>query len=130
MLRALVAVGVALAVGSATAGCGPDARLTYADETARLASAAITDVESSGGEDPALLPLLGRAHVRLGEVESAIDEWRDHSGPLAYRAHAPCLRAALIALREALTAEGRPVPAELDQAESMLSSVSTRRCTP
>lgn len=130
-MRALRALVLLLALAAAgIAGCAPDSRLTYADETARLSGVAITQIETSGGEDPALAPLLERAHVRLGEVERSIDHWRDHSGPLAYRTHAPCLRNALIALREALVARSLPVPQELDTADAMLGEVASHECPP
>lgn len=112
------------------AGCGPDAHLTYADETVRLSSSAITEIESSGGEDPELAPLIDRAQVRLGEVERSITYWRDHSGSLAYRTHAPCLRNALIALRDALVERSLPVPQDLDSAEAMLAEVASHECAP
>ena len=54
-------------------GCGPDARMTYAEETARRSAAALAEVETSGSEDPELAPLLERAHVRLAQIERSID---------------------------------------------------------
>ena len=123
-----------LAIGCSAyaAGCGPDQRLLYAEETARLSASAVTEVETAGGEDmPDALALpLERAHVRLDEVEQSIEAWRDHSGSLAYRTHAPCLRAALIAVRDVLVAEGRNVPSDLDEAETMLEDVADHTCAP
>ena len=92
MARALLTL---VAVAAGIAGCGPDARLTYAQETAELSASAILEIETSGGEDPELAPALERAHVRLREIEHSIDLWRDHGGPLAYRVHSQCLRSAL-----------------------------------
>ncbi|MFO0684658.1 MAG: hypothetical protein U0234_21560 [Sandaracinus sp.] len=118
-----------VATSVASAGC-EDGRLRYAEDTTRLAASAITDVETSGGEDAQLLPLLERAHYRLGQEERSIEEWRDHGGPLAFATHAPCLRNALIALREYLIAHERPVPTDLDSAEAMLAEVATHDCEP
>jgi hypothetical protein len=113
------------------AGCGEDSRLRYADDTARLSAEALTEIEStSGGESPELAPLLERAHVRLGEIERSIDHWRNHSGYLAYATHAPCLRNALLALREALVAHDLGVPQQLDSAEAMLADVASHECEP
>jgi len=111
-------------------GCGPDARMTYAEETARRSAAALAEVETSGSEDPELAPLLERAHVRLAQIERSIDLWHDHGGPMSYRTHAPCLRNALIALRDALNARGRPVPIDLDGADAMLAEVASHECAP
>lgn len=118
-----------VAACTASAGC-EDGRLRYAEDTTRLAASAITEVETSGGEDAELLPLLERAHVRLGQEERSIEEWRDHSGPMAFATHAPCLRNALVALREYLIAHERPVPTDLDSAEAMLADVATHDCEP
>jgi hypothetical protein len=110
-------------------GCD-DGRLRYADDTARLSGAALTEIETSGGEDPELAPVLARAHVRLGEIERSIDHWRNHSGPLAYATHAPCLRNALLAVRAVLVERGMPVPRDLDEAEAMLAEVASHECAP
>lgn len=131
MSARLLLLTVCLATtGSAIAGCAEDSRLRYADDTAQLSASAITEVETSGGEDPELAPLLARAHVRLHEIEHSIDLWRDHGGPMSYRTHAPCLRNALIALRDALNARGLPVPADLDSADAMLGEVASHECAP
>ena len=130
MRPALLAV-LALAVLAAP-GCGPDARLVYAEDTARITAAALVEIETSGGEDaPEPLQLaLERTHVRLDEIEISIEQWRDHSGSLAYRTHAPCLRAALIAVRDALLAASMPVPSDLDEADAMLAEVADHTCDP
>lgn len=112
------------------AGCGPDARLTYADQTAQLASSAITEVQSAGGENPELAPFIERAETRLVQIERSIALWRDHGGPMSYRTHAPCLRNALTALRDALVARELPVPQDLDTAEAMLADVASHECEP
>jgi hypothetical protein len=127
MRSAIAALALALIV---VPGCGDDWRLRHADETARLAGVAITEVETSGAEDAEMAPLLARAHTRLTQIENSIRHWRDHSGPLAYVTHAPCLRNALIALRNQLTAEGRAVPQELETAEAMLGEVANHECEP
>ncbi len=127
MARALLTL---VAVAAGIAGCGPDARLTYAQETAELSASAILEIETSGGEDPELAPALERAHVRLREIEHSIDLWRDHGGPLAYRVHSQCLRSALQQLRALLTASGRPVPQDLETAEAMLGEVADHACPP
>jgi hypothetical protein len=121
---------LAAALLSAVLGCGPDSRMVYAEETARLSATAITEIQTSGGEDPQLSPALDRAHVRLGEIEHSIDLWRDHGGPMSYRVHAPCLRSALQQLRSILESEHRPVPQELDTAEAMLGEVADHACPP
>jgi hypothetical protein len=127
-MRGLVAIAVLVAV--AAPGCAEDWRLRHADETARLSAVAITEIETSGAEDAELLPLLERAHIRLTQIENSIDHWRNNSGFMAYAVHAPCLRNALIALREQLVAEHRPVPTELDTAEAMLADVASHECEP
>ena len=104
--------------------------MTYAEETARLSGAALTEIESSGGEDPVLVPLLERAHVRLGQIERSIELWHDHGGPMSYRVHAPCLRNALIALRDALNERHLAVPRDLESADAMLSEVASHECPP
>lgn len=119
-----------VAIASGIAGCGEDSRLRFADDTARLSSAAITEVETSGGENPELAPFLERAHVRLREIEDSIDHWRNQSGPMAYAVHAPCLRNALMALRAALVERQLPVPQDLDEAEAMLNEVASHECPP
>jgi hypothetical protein len=119
-----------LALLIVTPGCGDDWRLRHADETVRLSAAAITEIETSGAEDAQLLPLLERAHTRLSQIERSIELWRDHSGPLSYVTHAPCLRSALIALREQLVAEHRPVPTDLESADAMLADVASHECEP
>ncbi len=113
----------------AIAGCD-DGRLRYAEDTTRLSAAALTEIETSGGEDAELLPLLERAHYRLGQEERSIEEWRDHGSFLAFATHAPCLRNALLALRAYLIAHERPVPTDLDSAEAMLADVATHDCEP
>ncbi len=89
----------------------------------RVASSALAEASTSGGETPALEEPLARVSARLAETERAVDVWRDNSGALAYRTRAPCLRAALIALRDALLAASLPVPSDLDEADALLEEV-------
>jgi hypothetical protein len=110
-------------------GCGPDARLTAAEESVRVSASALSEVQTSGGENPALAAPLARVAVRLDEAERAIEAWHDHGGPLAFSTRAPCLRASLIALREAMLAESLDVPSDLDEAEALLEGADGR-CTP
>jgi len=124
------AVALLVLVQLVVPGCAEDWRLRHADETARLSASALTDIETSGAEDAQLLPLLARAHARLDQIERSIVLWRDHSGPLSYVTHAPCLRNALVALREQLTAEHRAVPMDLETAEAMLGEVASHECEP
>ncbi len=120
-MRALaVTLGLLLA---AIAGCGPDPRLVYAEDSVRVAASALAEVQTSGGETPALEAPLALVAVRLTETESAIEVWRNHSGPLAYRTRAPCLRSALMQLRDAMLRVPLEVPSELDQAEALLEEV-------
>ena len=114
---------VALVVVALASGCGPDARLTYAEESVRVSSVALAEAESAGGENEALEAPLALATVRLAETEHAIEVWRDHSGPLAFRTRAPCLRSALMALRAAMLTVPLDVPSELDEADALLEDV-------
>lgn len=126
-----VAQAMALALAISAAGCAEDWRLRHADETARLSATAITEVEhSAGGEDPLLAPFIERAHTRLAQIERAIDQWRNHSGFMSYAVHAPCLRNALLALRDELIERHLAVPVDLETAESMLEEVATHACEP
>ena len=119
-------VGAMASTALSFAGCGPDARMVFAEESVRVSGRAFAEVETSGGEHPSLEAPLRTVAVRLGETERALEVWRDHSGPLAYRTFAPCLRAALVALRAALLAETLPVPSALDEAEALLAEVGGR----
>ncbi len=127
MTRALATLGFGLALASA--GCGPDARMVFAENSVRVTSRAFAEAESSGGGRPALEQPLRRVATRLHQVERAIELWRDHSGPLAYRTFAPCLRTELLALRAGLVEQGLRVPPALDEAEALLAEVGGR-CTP
>lgn len=120
--------GVLLAHAALAIGCGPDARLTYAEESVRVSARALAEAETSGGESPTLRAPLAEVTELLAAVERALEVWRDHSGPLAYRTRAPCLRAALLALRTAMLAASLSVPTSLDEADALLAEVGGR-CT-
>ncbi|HJK89259.1 MAG TPA: hypothetical protein RMH85_17180 [Polyangiaceae bacterium LLY-WYZ-15_(1-7)] len=124
-LRTLAAGAAAVAIlGS---GCASGERQS-AEATVRLAARAIVDVETSGGEVPELEEAVQRAHDWLGPAETAIELW-DEGGPAGYRRVAPCLGASLTEIRLALLEAGRPVPAELEQAEEQAHAAGPRPCS-
>jgi hypothetical protein len=116
-------LGVLLLSSMLVSGCGPDARLTYAEESVRVAASALAQAESAGGENEALEAPIALVAARLDETERSIEVWRDHSGSLAYRTRAPCLRSSLIALRDAMLAVSLPIPSDLDEADALLQEV-------
>ncbi len=118
-----VGLSILVSLGLLAVGCGPDARLTYAEESVRVSAVALAEAQSAGGENEALEAPLARVSVRLDETERSIEVWRDHGGALAYRTRAPCLRSALNALRDAMLAASVTVPSELDEADALLEEV-------
>jgi hypothetical protein len=118
----LSAASLVLALGLGASGCA-DSRLAYAEESVRVSAVALAEAETAGGDTPALEQPLALVTARLAEAEHAIEVWRDHSGPLAYRTRAPCLRASLIALRDAMLAVSLEVPSALDEADALLEDV-------
>ncbi|AKF10053.1 hypothetical protein [Sandaracinus amylolyticus] len=121
MKRVLVIVLLSLAA------CGPDARRVGADATVQSARAALMQVEgTSGGEEPLRAPL-ERSRVWLERSEEGIEVWGS-SGSLAYETAAPCLGVALGELRDALVAQGRDVPTDLEEAEASALAASERPC--
>lgn len=122
-MKRIIVFGALVLSSGVCSGCGPDARLTYAEESVRVASRALTEAQTAGGENDTLEAPLALATERLAEAERAIEVWRDHSGPLAYQTRAPCLRAALIALRDSMLAVPLAIPSELDEADALLEEV-------
>ena len=61
-------------------------------------------------------------------IAEAIELW-DEGGPAGYRRVAPCLGASLTEIRLALLEAGRPVPAELEQAEEQAHAAGPRPCS-
>ena len=122
-LHALLAV--ALATLSA---CGPSAQRVAAEDTVRTGSRAVTAVHASGGESPAVDAALTHAEEWLAHSEEAVSEWGTGARSLAWETMAPCLARSLRELRDALRAEGREVPADLDAAEAAAAGVTSHQC--
>jgi len=110
-------------------GCS-DGQKSYAEDTVRLTSRALLDVENAGtagGESPEVRAALRDAHDWLAPTEAALEMWAE-GGDAAYERVAPCLGATLTALRMALTSGGLEVPPSLEQAEEQAHGASPRGC--
>ncbi len=109
-------------------GCGPDARRARAEEAVRTASVALDEADAtSGGEEVAISSALARSHRWLDQSQEAIEVWGS-SGSLAYETSAACLASALGQLRDAIVTAGRPVPAQLEEAEALVQDAVARPC--
>lgn len=120
---------LALAVFASLLACGgggPSAR-EQAEHTVRLASQALVDVRTSGGEDPELTQAIEGGHDWLGPAESAIEMWAE-GGDVAFDRVAPCLGVSLTEVRERLVALEREVPPSLEQAEAEALQASEEGC--
>ncbi|MCB9600142.1 MAG: hypothetical protein H6721_01860 [Sandaracinus sp.] len=113
-------------VGVLGLGCS-DGQKSYAEETVRLTSRALLDVETSGGESPEVVEALRDAHDWLAPTEAAIEMWAE-GGDAAYERVAPCLGATLTVLRQTLMAGGAEVPPSLEQAEEQAHGASEAGC--
>jgi hypothetical protein len=108
--------------------CGPRAQRLAAEDSVRTSSRAIAEVHASGGESPAVLAALLDAEDWLAHSEEAVSEWGTGPRSLACKTMAPCLARSLRELRDALRAEDREVPADLDEAEAAAAGVTSRAC--
>lgn len=108
-------------------GCGPDARRVRAIDALETARRAVTELDTSGGEDE-VRAALADASARLEETEHAYDLWGGATGSMAFERTAACLSVALGVLREALEARGEEVPADLETAEQEMASFTERPC--
>lgn len=127
---------VALAGICALLGLGcSDGQKRYAEDTVRLTSRALLDVENAepvgngtaGGESPEVQAALRDAHDWLAPTEAALEMWAE-GGDAAYERVAPCLGATLTALRMALMSGGLAVPTSLEQAEEQAHGASSEGC--
>jgi hypothetical protein len=126
---------VALAGICALLGLGcSDGQKRYAEDTVRLTSRALLDVENAepvgsgtGGESPEVQAALRDAHDWLAPTEAALEMWAE-GGDAAYERVAPCLGATLTALRMALMSGGLAVPTSLEQAEAQAHGASSEGC--
>jgi hypothetical protein len=114
-------------------GCS-DGQKSYAEDTVRLTSRALLDVENAepvngtaGGESPEVQTALRDAHDWLAPTEAALEMWAE-GGDAAYERVAPCLGATLTALRMALMSGGLEVPPSLEQAEEQAHGASSEGC--
>ena len=123
LLFALACVGLVAPLSA----CGPNVARLAAEDTARTAATAITEVESSGGEVPDLAPAVEEAELWLRRAERAIELWGSQRS-LAYETVAPCLARSLDDMRAALVAAGRPVPASLESAQASAAAVTDAQC--
>lgn len=114
-------IGVVLGLGCS------DGQKSYAEDTVRLTSRALLDVETTGGESPEVGTALRDAHDWLSPTEAALEMWAE-GGDAAYERVAPCLGATLTALRMALLAGGLEVPPSLEQAEEQAHGASSAGC--
>jgi hypothetical protein len=64
----------------------------------------------------------------LAHSEEAVSEWGTGPRSLACKTMAPCLARSLRELRDALRAEDREVPADLDEAEAAAAGVTSHAC--
>lgn len=112
-----------------SAACGPPPAKTAAEDTVRLASRALTEARSRGGESTELARAIEDVDEWLVQAEQAVDLWpAGTSHSLAYETVAPCLARALGGLREALVAAGHPVPEALESAEASAAAVTDATC--
>lgn len=127
---------VALAGTCALLGLGcSDGQKSYAEDTVRLTSRALLDVETAvtdegstaGGESHEVQAALRDAHDWLAPTEAALEMWAE-GGDAAYERVAPCLGATLTALRMALMSGGLAVPTSLEQAEEQAHGASSEGC--
>ena len=125
--RDVSAMVIAVLVLSASSGCAGDANRARAEDAVRLAAVALDDAGTSGGEDAAIEAALGRSRRWLDQSEQAVELW-GASGSLAYETSAPCLGSALGQLRDAFVRAGRPVPANLEEAEALALDAGERPC--
>ena len=115
-------------------GCS-DGQKRYAEDTVRLTSRALLDVETAvteegstaGGESPEVQTALRDAHDWLAQTEAALEMWAE-GGDAAYERVAPCLGATLTALRMVLMSGGLAVPTSLEQAEEQAHGASSKGC--
>jgi hypothetical protein len=107
--------------------CGGDDRYAGAEHAVRLASRALVDVETSGGEDPDLQQALQESHDWLEPAETAIELWSE-GGDVAFDRVAPCLGVALTSVRERLATLEREIPPSLEQAEAETLQASEEGC--
>lgn len=108
--------------------CGPSAQRLAAEDSVRTSSRAIAEVHGSGGESPAVEAALSHAEEWLAHSEEAVSEWGTGDRSLAWETMAPCLARSLRELRDALRAEGREIPADLDAAEAAAAGVTSHTC--
>ncbi len=108
--------------------CGPSAQRLAAEDSVRTGSRAVAEVHSSGGESPAVQAALTEAEAWLAHSEEAVSEWGTGPRSLAWETMAPCLARSLGELRDALRAEGREIPADLDAAEAAAAGVTSHTC--
>lgn len=117
-------IGVVLGLGCS------DGQKSYAEDTVRLTSRALldveTDVETAGGSSE-VRTALRDAHDWLSPTEAALEMWAE-GGDAAYERVAPCLGATLTSLRMALLAGGLEVPPSLEQAEEQAHGASSAGC--
>lgn len=123
----LTLVGLAMA-HLALSACGPSAQRLAAEETIRTASRGVAEVHASGGESPAVTDALGETDRWLADAEDAVSRWGDRTRSLAYETMAPCLARSLRDLRDALVADGRAVPADLESAEAAAAAIDDHPC--
>ncbi|MFO0712629.1 MAG: hypothetical protein U0353_22450 [Sandaracinus sp.] len=117
-----------LALLASLAACGPSAQRIAAEDTVRTASRGLGEAHASGGEDPAVHEALGEADQWLAHSEEAVADWGTGPRSLAWETMAPCLARALRDLRDALSAAGSVVPADLETAEVSAAAVSDDAC--
>lgn len=123
-------VTLAMAVAAAIwmLACGPSAQRTSAEDAVRTASRGLAEVHGSGGESGPVTQALSDADDWLAQSESAVSRWGSGERSLAWETMAPCLARALRDLRDAMLAEGREVPADLEVAEVIAAAASPDSC--